>query len=61
MDSSLNAMVNNLVEESGLNTAEVFRQALGLYKVAYDTTKSGGKVLLQDGKTYETIDVKFGR
>ena len=56
--SSLDRVLNDLSEDSGLNKGEIIHQALVIYQHAYETFKSGGKVLLQDGKTYENREVK---
>lgn len=58
LGSSLDARINAIVEESGLGRGEVFLQAFAVYFLAYETAKSGGKVLLQTpvGKTYQTTE-----
>lgn len=58
---SLEENLNNLVQESGLDKSEILRQAVKLYLHAYKTVNSGGKCLLQDGKTYENREVKLER
>jgi predicted transcriptional regulator len=48
MSPELAQQLNELAEENNMTRAEVFRRAIGLYKVAKSVTKQEGKVLLEE-------------
>jgi metal-responsive CopG/Arc/MetJ family transcriptional regulator len=48
MSPELAQQLNELAEENNMSRAEVFRRAIGLYKVAKGVANRQGKVLLKE-------------
>ena len=48
MSPELAQQLHELASENDMSRAEVFRRAIGLYKVAKSVTKREGKVLLEE-------------
>jgi predicted transcriptional regulator len=48
MSPELTHQLNELAEQNNMTRAEVFRRAIGLYKVAKSVTNRAGKVLLEE-------------
>jgi predicted transcriptional regulator len=59
MSPELAEQLNELADQNNMTRAEVFRRAIGLYKVAKEFMNDGGKILLEseNGSLREIVGI----